>query len=151
MCDYSAEPAWWVPSGIMASLDRLPLSAGLRGDLERWAEHFESSDYYASDDSLAASGLRYFATWAEELAFEQEGLELWRRVRAELPEGWDAGYHSEILGEDVWDPDDPRLLSALAEAAERLAGELSAAGSRSDQLTSGAPLVEAGGERHVFS
>jgi hypothetical protein len=114
MCDYSAEPAWHVPDGYMLSLDELPLSAELCAELRQWAERFESSwPHFA-----AASRSRYFATMAEEVAFEIQGLELWQRVRAELSGSWEAGYHSHLLGEDCWDPADPRLAAALNSALD---------------------------------
>lgn len=80
MCDYCADPVW-VPNGAGTSLDSLPVSEGLRGDLERW------SAWYDRHDDFGGPKL-------DVPAFAAEGRTLAGRVKAELPD-WTVIYFDE--------------------------------------------------------
>ncbi len=94
MCDYSADPVWYESDGTMAALEALPLDEATKAQLRRWADWYETF----RDDGLE------WESDEEEQAFEHEGRRLWKKVRAELGEGWQVGYFSETQGSRVWDP-----------------------------------------------
>ena len=96
MCDYGTQPVWWAENGVGGSVDELPLSAETRSQLLAWAARYESG---ATDD-------REWASDRELDEFEAEGIRLWGLVRSELGSEWRVGYHSEIEGRRVWDPDE---------------------------------------------
>lgn len=87
MADFAADPVW-ERSGCNANLDALPVSAALRQDLAAWQDWYERDckDYLDDQPFLAR------------VEFTAKGLELARRVKAELPD-WTVVYHDEVKAE----------------------------------------------------
>ena len=90
MPDYQASPLWDRETGRNLQLDALPIAAGLKRDLASWAEKF--------DDTLNVGDPVNSGFRSQEAlrAFEEEGIRLWRRIRAELGEAADVRYFSSI-------------------------------------------------------
>lgn len=89
MADYLADPLWYRgPHGTgeyMISLDRLPLSAELKGRLRAWADRFDAlmhTDYEFPSD-------------ADEAAWIADGRALLGPVQEELGPDYDVDYFHE--------------------------------------------------------
>jgi hypothetical protein len=91
MADYNCFPLWWKEPHDPGNIDpsTLPLSAETIARLMEWAARYDAT---LNKDDPAASG---FPTDEEQRAFEDAGLELWRRVREELGAAYDVWYFSD--------------------------------------------------------
>ena len=90
MPDYHCYPLWWMESVATGDISpaTLPLSAETISRLELWVDAYDAllnpDDPYTSD----------FPSEREKEAFEQEGIRLWKQLRAELAPEYEVFYYS---------------------------------------------------------
>ena len=90
MPDYHCYPLWWMESVTTGDISpaTLSLSAETISRLERWVDAYDAllnpDDPYVSD----------FPSEREKEAFEQEGIRLWKQLRAELAPAYEVLYYS---------------------------------------------------------
>ncbi|MEL7329448.1 MAG: hypothetical protein AAGJ69_06355 [Cyanobacteria bacterium J06559_1] len=93
--EYGADPIWEIFEDGSDNLDHrnLPLSESLKHDLDIWSQCYLDT----FDEDYPPDG--GFASVAEEKAFEEEGLNLWKRLRQELdPDIQMEPYHTHGAG-----------------------------------------------------
>ena len=90
MPDYECDPLWLVGenSGNI-DVDMVPISALLQAQLIAWAKTYDAILNW--DDPLSSG----FASPADELAFEQEGIRLYEALQAELGTDYEVLYFSQ--------------------------------------------------------
>lgn len=90
MADYHCWPLWWAGDHDPGNIDpaTLPLAPDTIGRLEAWSDTFDAN---LNLDDPASSG---FASETAAVAFEQEGLELWRQLQQELTPQYEVTYYS---------------------------------------------------------
>jgi hypothetical protein len=100
MADYGSSPLWGLDPENVGNIapSSLPLSEDLRSDLRAWAEHFDRT---LNQDYPPEGG---FSSDAEELAFDEDGRKLWRRLQKELGDSYTVKYYS-VAERRVLDPD----------------------------------------------
>jgi hypothetical protein len=100
MPDYRCFPLWSSDPGSPGNIDpsTLPLSAETVSELERWAQAFDKR----MDLEDPTRELRISPREVD--AFEQEGVRLWKKLREELPSGYEVSYRSMKLGRLFTDP-----------------------------------------------
>lgn len=76
----------------------LPLSAETTARLQKWAAEFDAGLNWDDPGSTPKP------TEEEAIAFEQEGLGLWQRLREEVGSDYVVTYHSTLLGRELHDP-----------------------------------------------
>ena len=97
MADYGCDPLWWADADKVGNIDpaRLPLSQETINRLEKWAENYNATLNWqdpANSPDLSSE---------EEAAFEEEGINLWKRLQTELAPNYQVIYFSELLGKVV--------------------------------------------------
>lgn len=112
MADYAAYPLWREEPGLVGDIDSstLPLSAETIARLMEWAARYDAT---LNKDDSAASG---FPTDEEQQAFEDAGLELWRRVREELGAAYDVWHFSDRYQRLFNHPDELEALRRIDNA-----------------------------------
>jgi hypothetical protein len=99
MADYGCDPLWWADVDKVGNINpaRLPLSKETINRLRNWAiaynETLNWQDPANSPDLSPES----------EVAFEQEGISLWKQLQTELAPNYEVLYFSEMLGKVVTD------------------------------------------------
>jgi hypothetical protein len=90
MADYQSYPLWWAGGQRFGDIDpaTLPISQELIDALLAWADRFDAN-YNSSDP--AQSG---FDSSDAASQFDGEGLQLWSRLRDELPSEYKIVYQS---------------------------------------------------------
>jgi hypothetical protein len=89
MADYHCWPLWDPVEPTNVDPGTLPLSAELLADLADWQAAFDST---LVPHNPAASG---FPGPVQAEAFRKEGLDLWRRLQAELGDDWSVEHPAE--------------------------------------------------------
>ncbi len=95
MADYSAFPVWDRTTGRNLRPADLPISVGLQNDLAAWASRFETT--LNVDDARSSR----FQTGEELHIFDDQGIQLWRRLQAELGESARVTYFSSIERKEI--------------------------------------------------
>jgi hypothetical protein len=106
MPDYHTSPLWIVePESDNLELDEVPITSALRRDLDAWADEFDTRLNF--DDPAASRDI----SEEESLGFERRRVDLWRRLRAELPPDYVIHYQGAKYDEEfAADADLPREL-----------------------------------------
>lgn len=93
MADYDCWPLWEAGEDLVGNVDpaTLPISVELRDRLLRWAERFDAG---LNREDPASSE---WSSPEERVAFDEEGRDLARALRRELPDGYEFVYFSEVL------------------------------------------------------
>jgi hypothetical protein len=94
MCDIGAD-AVWDSEGACCCADSLPISEALRSALRLWQEAYDAAVAHPDDH---VDG--YFKPGFHLLGHSQWGLQLARRVKAELPD-WTVIYHDEWVADNL--------------------------------------------------
>jgi hypothetical protein len=97
MADYGCDPLWWADADKVGNIDpaRLPLSQETINHLRKWATAYNATLNWqdpANSPDLSPE---------EEAAFEEEGINLWKRLQTELAPNYRVVYFSELLGKVV--------------------------------------------------
>ncbi len=100
MADYGCDPLWWADADKVGNIDpaKLPLSLETINRLKNWA-----SDYNASLNWQDPANSPDLSPEAE-AAFEEEGINLWKQLQAELAPNYQVIYFSELLGKVIIHP-----------------------------------------------
>lgn len=96
--DYGAFPLWGVDEIDNIDPAELPLQPQTINRLAAWAKTYDAT---LNSDYPPDSG---FATPADRVAFEQEGIALWHQLRQELAPGYEVYYRSELLDQLLYNP-----------------------------------------------
>lgn len=104
----------WEERGVGFSVEDLPISPQLSAELEAWGDAF-SEVVEERDDEARENGGDPIAPWPRLQAYCERGLDLARRVKAELPD-WRVFY---------WD--EAKFEAALRALREENGGELEGA------------------------
>ena len=93
MADYECYPLWWVNCSQVGDIDpsSLPLSNATVERLEKWADIYDAK---LNQDDPAAS---YFPSLEAKVAFEEEGISLWKQLQKELAPDYEVVYFSNRL------------------------------------------------------
>lgn len=106
MADYGCYPLWWTNSLQVGDIDpsSLPLNNATIERLEKWADIYD--DKLNHDDPAAS----YFPSLEAFLAFEEEGISLWKQLQKELAPDYEIVYFSNKLCRIVTNPDELKAL-----------------------------------------
>jgi hypothetical protein len=90
MADYQSYPLWWVAGDDTGNIDpsKLPISPRILERLDEWARLYDET--LNSSDPLSSG----FINNQDEMAFEQEGIDLWRHIQAELSPEYEVFFYS---------------------------------------------------------
>jgi len=101
MADYQSFPLWWASPPLVGNIDpsSLPIDSETIRRLNAWACAFDAT--LNSEEPLASG----FASAEEEVAFEREGLDLWRHLRKQLQGSYELVYFSQHQNREYDDPE----------------------------------------------
>jgi len=102
MADYQSYPLWWAGPHAPGNIDPriLPLKPETVLLLKKWAGIFDSWMDLRDPASSAEP------THEQVTAFEEEGVRLWKQLRAELSPGYEVFYKSIKLARVLKNPDE---------------------------------------------
>ncbi|MBD1936406.1 hypothetical protein H6F73_03590 [Microcoleus sp. FACHB-68] len=92
MTDYDCYPLWDIDDPGDIDPSELPLSEETVKRLLQWQQTYEGIMNW--DDPHSAG----FASEADRVAFEEEGISLWQQLQQELGNDWEVSYFSELQG-----------------------------------------------------
>lgn len=100
MADYGCDPLWWADDDTVGNIDpiKLPLSQETISRLTEWAKVYNTTLNWA--DPADSPG---FESEADEVAFEKEGISLWKQLQQELALNYQVIYFSDRLNKVVTD------------------------------------------------
>lgn len=96
MADYGCYPLWWESADKVGDIDptTLPLSSDTIRGLEQWADTYDAKLNW---DDPAASAFSH----ESKLAFESEGIRLWKQLQKELALNYEVVYFSYTLNKII--------------------------------------------------
>jgi hypothetical protein len=107
MADYGCEPLWWADGDKIGNIDpeKLPLSQATINRLHQWAKAYNLTLNWA-DPAKSTD----FPSVESEVAFEEEGISLWKQLQQELAPNYEVVYFYERLGKVINHPSELEVL-----------------------------------------